>query len=141
VARPPQPDRTDRFALYGQLIQHALEGNNTDQALEFVDAGEKADCEQNEGRRRNDFELWRGRLHARRGELDQAQDVFDRLIARVPSNLRYRGTAAESMLSARDGSRALRFAEDGLTAARQQKDRDSEQHFMELTEAAKKQGG
>jgi hypothetical protein len=106
-----------------------------------VDAGEKADCEQNEGRRRNDYELWRGRLQARRGELEQAQDVFDRLIARVPTNLRYRSTAAEAMLSARDATRALRFAQEGLGAARQQKDRDSEQHFLELSEAAKKRGG
>jgi tetratricopeptide (TPR) repeat protein len=138
VSRPPRSDKPDRFSWYGQLIQQATEENDTGRALEYVAAGEKADREQNEGRRHNEYELWRGRLHARRGELDQAQEVFDRLIASAPSELRYRSTAAEAMLSARDGPRALRFAEAGLSAARQQKDRDSEEHLLELANAAKK---
>ncbi len=141
VERPPQAGKPDRFPWFGQLIQNAVDQNDTERALQFVDAGEKADCEQNEGRRRNDYELWRARLHARRGDVAQAGDIFDRLLARVPDNLRYRSTAAEAMLSAKDAGRALRFAEDGLGAARKQKDRDSEEHFMELAEAARKRGG
>jgi hypothetical protein len=139
VARPPQPDRPDRYPLYSYLTQHALQEGKTDAALDYVNEGERVDCEHNEGRRRNDYELRRGQVHVKRGEADQAQDVFQRLIERVPSNLRYRGTAAEAMLSLRQGARALRFAEEGLAAARQQNDRDSEQYLQELVNAAKKQ--
>lgn len=45
------------------------------------------------------------------------------------------------MLSLKQGARALRFAEDGLTIARQRGDRDSEQYLQELAGAAKKQMG
>ena len=71
-----------------------------------LNEGEKADCEQNEGRRRNDYELRRGKVHARRGEADAAHDVFDRLIQRDPTNLTDRAAAAEAMLSLRQGPRA-----------------------------------
>ena len=67
--------------------------------------------------------------------------VFQRLIERVPNNFRYRGSAAEAMLSLRQPARALRFAEEGVTAARQANDRDSEQYLLELAAAAKKQLG
>src|SRR5262249_42142044 len=102
--------------------------------------GEKGDCEHNEGRRRNDYELRRGQVHAKRGELDEAANVFERLIERSPTELRYRGSAAEAMLSARQPGKALQFAEGGLAKARQQNDRDSEQYFLELASAARKQG-
>ncbi len=139
VNRPPQKDKTDRYSWYNQLIQISLEQNDTDAALEQVDVGEKYDCEHNEGRRRNDYELWRGRIQAKRGEVEPAQDVFERLIARDPAEMKYRSTAAESMLSSKQPQAALRFAEGGLEQARKQQNRDSEGHFLELIEAAKKQ--
>jgi tetratricopeptide (TPR) repeat protein len=141
VARPPRPDRPDRFPWYTFLVQRAVAEGDTGKALDYLNEGEKADCEQNEGRRRNDYELRRAQLHAKRGEADQAHDVFTRLIERVPSELGYHGTAAEAMLSLKQGARALRFAEDGLSKARAQNNRDLEQHFLELAAAAKKQGG
>jgi tetratricopeptide (TPR) repeat protein len=141
VSRPPNPQRADRYPWYGHLVQLALAEGNTTKALDYVNEGEKADCEQNEGRRRNDYELRRGQIHAKRGEPDLAQDVFDRLIARAPSELRYRGSAAEAMLSARQGGRALTFAEQGLAKAREKNDRDSEDYFKELVAAAKKMSG
>jgi hypothetical protein len=140
VSRPPTPDRTDRFPFYSYLTQQAVRTGATQEALDLVNEGEKADCEHNEGRRRNDYELRRGQVHVKRGEADAAADVFQRLIDRVPANLKYRGSAAEAMLSLKQGARALRFAEEGLAAARQQNDRDSEQYLMELVTAAKKQG-
>jgi tetratricopeptide (TPR) repeat protein len=139
VSRPPQPERPDRFPWYSYLSQRALQAGDTDAALELVNEGEKADCEQNEGRRRNDYELRRGQVHARRGEVDAAEDVFRRLIERVPSNLRFRGTAAEAMLALKQGGRALRFAEEGVAAARAANDRDSEHYLLELAAAARKQ--
>jgi tetratricopeptide (TPR) repeat protein len=141
VGRPPRPEHPDRFPWYVYLTQHALKGGDTGAALDYVNEGEKDDCEHNEGRRRNDYELRRGQVHVKRGEADAAEDVFRRLIDRVPANLRYRGSAAEAMLSLRQGARALRFAEEGLAAARQANDRDSEQYLMELAAAAKKQMG
>jgi hypothetical protein len=139
VTRPPQADRPDRYPWYSFLVQQSLAEGKTDAALDFINEGLKADCEQNEGKRRNEYELRRGTIHAKRGEADAAQDVFDRLIERVPSEIKYRISATEAMLSAKQGSRALKFAEAGLARAREQNDRDSEQHFMELVEAAKRQ--
>jgi predicted Zn-dependent protease len=123
------------------MIQMDLEERDFDAALGHVDEGEKDDCEHNEGRRRNEYELRRGQVQVKRGELDAAQDVFERLIARVPDQLKFRGSAAEAMLSARQPARAAKLAADGLTQARKQNDRDSEQYFLELSEAARKQGG
>src|SRR5439155_10349621 len=114
VSRPPGAGRPDRWPYYSHLIQLALSAGNTDAALDLINEGEKADCEQNEGRRRNDYELRRGQILAKKGQPEQAQDVFERLIQRVPAELRYRGSAAEAMLSARQGTRALQFAEQGL---------------------------
>jgi hypothetical protein len=139
VARPAQADKPDRYPFYSHLVQLALSAGDTDNALNWLNEGEKADCEQNEGRRRNDYELRRGQIHAKRGEADAAQDIFDRLIERVPSELRYRGSAAEAMLAARQGAKALRFAEQGVGKAREKQDRDSEQYFLELAAAARKQ--
>jgi hypothetical protein len=141
IARPMQPERTDRFPWYSYLTQHALRSGDKDAALDYINEGEKADCEHNEGRRRNDYEQRRGQVHVKRGEVEQAAEVFQRLIERVPSNFRYRGSAAEAMLSLRQPARALRFAEEGIAAARQSNDRDSEQYLQELAAAANKQMG
>jgi tetratricopeptide (TPR) repeat protein len=139
IARPVSPQRQDRFPWYSYLAQYAMRSGDKDAALDYINDGEKADCEHNEGRRRNDYELRRGQVHVKRGEVEQAAEVFQRLIERVPGNLRYRGSAAESMLSLRQPARALRFAEEGVAAARQANDRDSEQYLLELATAAKKQ--
>jgi len=141
VSRPPQPQRPDCFPWYTYLVQRALAAGDTDAALQYVDEGEKADCENNEGRRRNDYELRRGQVLAKRGEAGPAHEVFERLVARAPDELRYRGTAAESMLSIKQGPAALHFAEEGLARARAKNDRDSEQYFMELVSAARRQVG
>jgi tetratricopeptide (TPR) repeat protein len=139
VQRPPRPERADRFPWYSHLIQLAIQDGNSDAALDTLNEGEKTDCEHNEGRRRNDYELRRAQIHAKRGEADLAQDVFTRLIERAPAELRYRSSAAEAMLAAKQGQRALHFAEQGLVKAREKNDRDSEEHFKELVAAAQKQ--
>ncbi|HMC64585.1 MAG TPA: hypothetical protein VKI65_06575, partial [Gemmataceae bacterium] len=139
VNRPARPERPDRFPWFSHLVQLALNEGDADSALDYLDEGEKRDCEENEGRRRNDYELRRGQIHARRGEVEAAQELFERLITRAPADLRYPGTAAEALLSARQGNRALRFAEQGLAKAREQSNRDSEEYYLELVAAAKKQ--
>jgi tetratricopeptide (TPR) repeat protein len=140
VARPAASGQGDRYGYYNHLVLLAQAEGNSDAALDYVNQGEKADLDHNEGLRQNDYELRRAQIHAKRGEADAAQGVFDRLIERVPGELRYRASAAEAMLSARQGPRALRFAEGGLAKAREQNNRDSEQHFQELAAAARKMG-
>jgi tetratricopeptide (TPR) repeat protein len=139
VARPAQPSRPDRYPFFSFLIQNALKEGAGDEALDRVNEGERIDCEHNGGKRRNDYELRRAQVHAGRGEAEAAQDVFQRLIDRTPGNLRIRGQAAEAMLNLKQPARALKFAEDGLIAARAANDRDSEQYLMELVSAAKRQ--
>ena len=60
---------------------------------------------------------------------------------RVPAELKYRGSAAESMLTLRQPAKAKQFAEAGLAEAIKQQNRDMEAYFRELVAAAKKQGG
>jgi tetratricopeptide (TPR) repeat protein len=140
VSRPPRPDKPDRYPLYNQLVQQALAEGQTGAALELINEGEKADSEHNEGRRHNDYELRRGQVHLKGSQIDQAMAAFERLIEQAPGELRYRGSAAEAMLSAKQPTKALQFAEGGLKKSREQNNRDSEQYFLELTAAARKQG-
>jgi tetratricopeptide (TPR) repeat protein len=140
VSRPAPGKRPDRYPWYTHLVQLALKEGKSDAALDFINQGEQVDSAHNEGRRRNDYELRRAQVHAKRGEIDAAEGVFERLIAGTPAELRYRGSAAEAMLSMRQGSKALKFAEEGLAEARKQNNRDLEQYFLELAGAARKQG-
>jgi tetratricopeptide (TPR) repeat protein len=140
IGRPPGEGKKDRYSLFNQLVHHALASGDTAAALDLVNEGEKCDSEHNQGLRRHDYELRRGQVHIKRGELDEASGVFERLIEQAPGELRYRGSAAEAMLSARKPAKALAFAEAGLAKARQQNNRDSEQYFLELAAAARKQG-
>ncbi|HZZ81961.1 MAG TPA: tetratricopeptide repeat protein [Gemmataceae bacterium] len=138
VERPAYPERTDRFPLYQVLISHAFAQSNLDSALDLVNSGEADDCKNNEGKRRNEYELRRGQVHAKRGEFDDAERVYDGLIARVPTELDYRVKAAETMLSARQGPTAAKYAKEGLALAQKQKNRDLEGHFKELLGAAQR---
>ncbi len=136
IALPAKPDGADRFPWYSFLVNQALSAGDTDEALGTVNAGEKYDCESNEGRRRNEYELRRGQILAKRGETDEARRVFEGLIARGPAELKFRATAAETLLSARQAKEALKLAEEGLAEARKQNNRDLEEHFKELVSAA-----
>jgi tetratricopeptide (TPR) repeat protein len=141
ITRPANPGGPDRFPWYSFLASQALADGNTQAAIDIVKEGEKHDSEHNEGRRRNEYELRRGQIHAKRGEATEAEGIFAGLVAREPSDLRLRASAAEALLSARQTGPALRFAEEGLNESRKQNNRDSEQHFIELVSAAKRQQG
>lgn len=127
----------DRFPFFSHLTRLAQQEKKWDDALSLVDEGEKDDCEHNEGRRRNDYELNRGQVLAKRGDGAEAADVFERLIGRAPDELKYLETATKSMLDVKN-PRAKAFAEQGLTKARAQNNRDAEEYFLELSDAAKK---
>jgi len=139
VSRPAPGKRPDRYPWYAHLVQLALQDGKTDAALGFINEAEKVDSAHNEGRRHNDYALRRAQIHVKRGEADAALGVFDRLIQGAPAELRYRGSAAEAMLSLRQGAKALKYAEEGLAEARKQNNRDLEQYFHELAGAARKQ--
>jgi tetratricopeptide (TPR) repeat protein len=141
VARPVQPDRPDRYPWYSFLTQKAVRDGQLDAALDYVNEGERADCEHNGGKRRNDYELRRAHVHAKRGEVEQSQSVFQGLIERTPRNFEVRGQAAKTMLDLKQPAAALKFAEDGITAARQANNRDAEQMLLELAHAARRATG
>lgn len=138
IARPQRAEKSDRYPWFTYLVQRTADEGKSDEALTLLAEGERQDAEHNAGKRHSDYELRRAQILAKRGEAEPAQEAFDRLIAREPTNLRYRGAAVESMLSLRQAKRALQFAEQGLAAARQQNNRDQEQYFLELTAAAKR---
>jgi hypothetical protein len=138
VERPAYPERPDRYPLYQLLINQALAQSNLDAALDHVNAGEADDCKNNEGKRRNEYELRRAQVHAKRGEYDDAERVYDGLIARLPTEINYRVNAAETMLSSRQSAKALKYAKEGLAAAQKANNRDLEGHFKELLAAAQK---
>jgi tetratricopeptide (TPR) repeat protein len=141
VARPTQPGKADRFPYVSFLVTKALAEGDTDAALSLIDEGTRIDCESNEGRRRDDYELRRANVHVKRGEAEQAEDVFGRLIQRSPRNFKVRGQAAEAMLQLKQPAKARKFAEEGAAEARKANDRDADNYLNDLASAAKRQGG
>ena len=138
VEKPAYAERPDRFALFKLLIDQAMGQGKLDDAIEYLNDGERDDCENNQGKRRNEYELRRAQVHAKRGEFDDAERVYDALIARAPTEMNYRVNAAETMLSGRQSGKALKYAKDGVAAATKAQNRDLEGHFKELMEAAQK---
>jgi len=139
VQAPVRSDRSDRYPWHIHLVNLALADDDFQGAIDRLNEAEKDDCENNEGRRRNDFELRRAQILVKKGDHQAAEETFTRLIERVPNEWKYRGSATETFLSARQGSRAITFAERALTEAKKQNNRDQEGYFHELLEAAKRQ--
>jgi tetratricopeptide (TPR) repeat protein len=135
----PAAEPGDAWPYFHHLIARALRESHFDEAVELVDEGEKADCERNEGRRRNDYELRRAQVLAKADDPSAAAETFRRLIERSPDELRFAVSAAETMLGLKRGNDALEFAESGLKQARAQNNRDAEENLLELAEAAKRQ--
>ncbi len=132
----PTSPSGDRYPLYNHLIQLALETDDTGKAQAWLQEGLHYDCEHNQGRRRNDYELRRARIHLRANQTEIAYDVFARLVQRTPTDLELLGQAAEAMLSARMAHHARTFAEQGLARSREKGDRDRAGYFEELLAAS-----
>jgi tetratricopeptide (TPR) repeat protein len=141
ISRPAQSDKTDRYPWYAFLVHKALRDGNPEAALQQLSAGEQFDLEFNHGARSIDYGLLRARTLGQRGEPEAAAGIYQRLIEQSPRDLKIRGKAAEHMLSLKQPARAVQFAEEGLTVARQANDRDSENFLMELLDAARRQLG
>ena len=141
VDRPVDPAIPDRYSYFNHLIQLAQAENDIGAVMTLLDEAGKADLDSNEGRRQGDFSLRRAQIHAKRGEVQTAYEVLKNLLASNLGELKYDGPAIEAMLGQKKGAWALEFAETGLVQRRSQNNRDSEQYFMELSEAARKQIG
>jgi tetratricopeptide (TPR) repeat protein len=128
----------DRFPIFQFLARHAAQSGNAAEAQSWIDAGLKHDCEHNEGRRRNDYEFRRAKLHLDAKEPDAAYDAFKRVLERTPSDLDVLLSATEGMLRAGKRDRAAEFAEQGLKAAKQKGARDLAGNFEEMLAAARR---
>lgn len=138
VSRRPTETTRDRFPYYTHLAHLAGEQDDFVRAREWIEAGMRHDCEHNEGRRRNDYELRLAHLLTRAGQFDEAEAAYHRLTERTPSDLDLLGKAAEAMLQARRPTQAADFAQRGLGAAKAKGDRDRTAYFEELLAAAQK---
>ncbi|MCE9531955.1 MAG: hypothetical protein K8T89_12650 [Planctomycetes bacterium] len=139
--RPAGSSIADRYPQFNHLIQMAQAENDAAAVMALLEQGEKSDADANNGQRRNDYTLRKGQFLAKRGDTEQAYQVFQELLGRAPEELKFYGPAIEAMLGQKKGNLAILFAEQALAKARSQNNRDSEHYFMELAEAAKRQGG
>ncbi len=139
AGKPFDPAKPDRYPFFACLVTGAVSEGDTAAALRYAEEGARYDAEHNGGRRANEFSVRKGQLLARRGEADAAAREFEDLIARNPDEPKFYVTATEAMLSARQGAKALHFAEPGLAKARSANNRDLEGACLELSEAARRQ--
>jgi tetratricopeptide (TPR) repeat protein len=137
IARPSGP--ADRYPFFNHLLQQAA--GRPDDALALLDQAQQADEQSNEGRRQFDYLARRGRILAKKGEIDESYRVFREMLSRPGAEVKHYGPAIEAMLGQKNGPKALELAEEGLTKARSKNDRDSEQYLQELAAAARKLGG
>ncbi len=137
--KPADPAKPDRYPIFACLITGAISEGDTAAALAYAIAGAKYDAAHNGEKRANEYMLRKAQLYAKRGEIEAAAREFEDLIAGNPDEGKFTITASEAMLSAKQGSRALHFAELGLAKARTSNNRDLEGACLELTEAARRQ--
>ena len=140
VGKPADAAKPDRYPLFAVAIQGAIAEGNTDAALQLAHEGTAFDATSNDGKRANDFTIQRARLLCRKGDTEAASKEFEDLIARSPDEPKFYITAMELMLSAKQPSKTLKFAELGLAKARSSGNRDLEGACLELSEAAKRMG-
>jgi len=139
AAKPADPAKPDRYPLFACLIAGALSESDTAAALKYAEEGLKYDEAHNGEKRANEFMVRKAQLYAKRGEVESAAREFEDLIVRNPDDGKFFITAAEAMLSAKEGSRALHFSELGLAKARTVQNRDLEGACLELADAARRQ--
>jgi hypothetical protein len=138
VKKPADAAKPDRYALYLAVISAAISEGNAKDALAATEAGLAYDAAHNGGKRANEFGLRAAQLQAKTGNADASAAAFDTLIERNPDEAKFYITAVETMLSAKQGAKALAFAEKGLATAQRTGNRDLEGACRELSDAAKK---
>ncbi len=138
IAKPVDAARPDRYTLFACLVAAANADGDPAAALQHASAGAEYDAANNGGKRANEFGLQKARLLAKSGRADEAVKEFMDLIARNPDEAKFYIAATETMLSAKRGTDALRFAEAGLAKAKSIGNRDLEGACLELSEAARR---
>ena len=140
LKKPPEASKPDRYPVYLAVISAETAEGNTRTALKLVQEGEAYDVEHNGGKRANEYGLRTAQLLAKSSDFDGSSKAFDALIERNPDDGRYFVAAIETMLSGKQGARAIAFAERGLERASSTGNRDLEAACKELHAAAKKLG-
>ncbi len=141
AALPADPAKPDRYPLFACVVTGATADGDTKTALEYAALGAADDAAANGGKRAAEYAVQRARLLARSGDAPGAAAAFAELLERFPDDPRHYATATEAMLSAKQGAKAVEFAEKGLAAAKRLNNRDLDGACRELLAAAKKMAG
>ncbi len=134
AARPHDAAKPDRYPFFACLMTAALASGDPDGVVRAADDGAKHDAEHNGGKRLNDYALRKVALYAKRGDFDAVEREFDAMLDRAPDDGNLYVKAAETMLSAKQGARAAKYAERGMAKG----NRDLAAACRELLEAAKR---
>lgn len=132
AAKPGDDAKPDRYPFFACLMTAALAGGDADSVFRIADEGAKYDSEYNSGKRLNDYGLRKVALLMKRSDFDGAEREFDALLDRSPNDGNLYVKAAEAMLGAKQGARAAKFAERGMSKG----NRDLQAACKELLEAA-----
>ncbi len=140
IAKPSDPDRPDRYPQFACVVAGATADGDAAAALATATAGAADDLAHNGGKRSAEYAVRRGQLLARSGDAAAAAAEFSGLLDRHPDEPKFYITAAEAMLSAKQGAKALAFAERGLARAKTLNNRDLDGACRELADAARRMG-
>ena len=141
VIKPADAAHPDRYPLFACAITGAASEGNYAAAIGLATHGLDDDAAHNGGRRAAEFTLQRARLLARSGDAAASVAEFETLLERFADEPRFYIAATESMLSAKQGAKALAFAEKGLASAKRLNSRDLDGACRELADAARRAGG
>lgn len=134
AAKPHDDAKPDRYPFFACLMTAALASGDTDGVFRVADDAAKHDTEFNGGKRVNDYALRKVALLVKKSDFDGAEREFDAMLDRSPNDGNLYVKAAETMLSAKQGARAAKFAERGMAKG----NRDLQAACKELLEAAKR---
>ena len=138
--QPADAAKPDRYPLFACAVTGATAEGDLDAALDFATRGAADDAANNGGGRAAEYGVLRARLLARKGDPAAAASEFEALLERFPDEPKLVVTAAEAMLSAKQGAKAAQFAEKGIALAKRLNNRDLDGASRELLEAAKRMG-
>jgi tetratricopeptide (TPR) repeat protein len=134
VGRAPDDTKPDRYPFFACLMTAALASGDIPEVLRIADEGSRVDSEFNSGRRFNDYALRKVAISLKRGDFDGVEREFDAMLERSPNDGNLYVKAAETLLGAKQGSRAARYAERGIARG----NRDLAAACKDLLEAAKR---
>ncbi len=134
VAKPFDEAKADRYPFYACLMTAALASGDLDSVFNIADDGARYDAESNHGKRLNDYSLRKIALLIKKSDFDRVEQEFDQMIGRNPSDGNVYVKAAETFLSAKQGARAKKYAEKGMSIG----NRDLSAACKELLAAAER---